>query len=235
MATTPFLGCRTCGRPAQEHDTSVVHRFVRRRARTRPSAGPVAARRRGPLSAETGPGARLQHGVDLLPTLVPGCQHASLSTVDEGRLAVRLANDSTSRRADELQHELDEGPSLQAARTGHSVVAHDLGRESRWPGWCSAAAAELGVRSVLSVLLVADRSPVVTLNLYSDTVDGLSDVDLALLHTLAEPLADALLDERVLVGLLGPAAEAGRDSGWQLPDHPEVAGMAVAHGGLATS
>ena len=59
---------------------------------------------------------------------------------------------------------------------------------------------------MLSVLLVPTRRPLATLNLYTHAVDGLSDVDLGVVPTLAGPLADALLDGRRGRDQLGPAA-----------------------------
>lgn len=200
MATTPLLGCRMCGLPTQQHGTSTIHRFVR------PRLPAATARYLGALQAESDPRARLRHGVGLLPTLVHGCHHASITTVALERLEVRVASDGTSQRGDELQVELDEGPCVQAVRTGHGVVAYDLSTETRWLDWCAAAVEELTVRSVLSVLLVDGPLPIATLNLYSDSVNGLSTVDIAFLHTLAEPLTDALLDGRTSVDQLGPAA-----------------------------
>lgn len=168
------------------------------------------------LQAETDVRTRLRRGVDLLPALVHGCHHASVTTVTGGSLRVRAATDRTSRRADELQDELVEGPTLQAVRTGHSVIAHDLCTENRWLGWCAAIVDELAVTAVLSVLLhpallhpalFHPTSPhTATLNLYSSTVEGLAGVDIALLHLLAAPLADALADVRHTGTSLGPAA-----------------------------
>lgn len=135
---------------------------------------------------------RLQRRIELLPTLVRGCHHASITTVTRGRLEVRAATDHTSRRAAELQDELDEGPCLQAVRTGHSVVAHDLRVETRWSHWCAAALGELEVTAALSVLLTSPTSAPAILNLYSSTRRGLRGVEIALLHALAGPLVDAL-------------------------------------------
>jgi hypothetical protein len=129
-----------------------------------------------------------------------------VTSVRAGRLEVHVATDRTAQRADELQDELDEGPCLQAVRTGHSVVAHDLSVESRWPDWCAATVSELELTGVLSVLLVPALPPLTTLNLYSETVDGLSSVDMAQLHRLAAPLAGALRDARASAARLGPAA-----------------------------
>lgn len=140
---------------------------------------------------------RLQRAVDRLPSLVTGCQHASISTVVLGRLSVRFATDGTSRRADERQDELDEGPALQAVRTGHGVLSRDLRAETRWTDWCSAAVDELALSGALSALLVTARRPLATLNLYSGTADGLSGLHVAQIHALAAPLAALLLAERV--------------------------------------
>jgi hypothetical protein len=159
------------------------------------------------LSVPTSPvPGRLQQGVDLLPLVVPGCDHASITTVAPRQLRVRVSSDLVGERADELQDELDEGPRLQAVRTGHTVVGHDLHAETRWPGWCSAALAELGLRGVMSVLLLSSLRPLATLSLYSHSVDGLAHVDIAQVHQLAGPLADALLDARLGIDQLGPAA-----------------------------
>ena len=205
MATSPFLSGRTSDLPTHPQGSTVLR--LPDRARGSGAVSPFAVTSYlAVLRADSGAPARLQHGVDLLPGLVAGCQHASITIVTGERVQVRVASDATSRRADELQGELAEGPTLQAVRTGHSVISHDLSTEARWLAWCSAAVAELPVVSVLSVLLNATQLPAATLNLYSDTVHGLSAVDIGLLHTLAAPLAAALGDGRLDVRLLGPAA-----------------------------
>lgn len=192
MATTPLIDA---GATTRLSAPRVRPRTAQRAYAAGTSPNDVVAGYVSALQAETDVRVRLQHGVDLLPSLVHGCHHASITTVTGGRLTVRSATDGTARRADELQDELDEGPCLQAVRTGHSVVAHDLRTETRWTRWCSAAV-DIGVTAALSVLLVALPRPLATLNLYSDTVEGLSSLDIAQLHSLAAPLADALLDER---------------------------------------
>lgn len=182
------------------------------------TAAPAPARLRGPVLPVTpgdgsdraaGPGAappvaaaaprshaeartRLQRGLDLLPLLVPGCGHASATTTAYAGSRSGSVTGATAARADALQDELDEGPSLHALRTGHSVLSHDLGTETRWPRWCDHAARDLGLGGALSVLLTGAGRSVGTLTLYADRPGGLSDVDIATLHTLAAPLARAL-------------------------------------------
>ena len=157
------------------------------------------------LRSEPEAAVRLERGTALLPSLVRGCHHASITSVDGGRLDVRTATDATSRRAAELQDELDEGPCLHAVRTGHSVVAHDLRSETRWVRWCRRVVDDLEVTAAVSVLLTAPTSARSMLTLYSDTHAGLRGVEIALLHGLAAPLAAALVDP-VEVDFLGPAA-----------------------------
>lgn len=142
---------------------------------------------RGRLDART----RLQHGVGLLPLLVGGCDHASATIPARRGTRVGAATDGVASRADALQDEVEEGPGLQALRTGHGVLSHDLEVEDRWPHWCHRVGAELGLGAAMSVLLSVDQQPLGTLTLYGDA-GRLSDVDLGLLHTLAGPLASAL-------------------------------------------
>jgi hypothetical protein len=140
------------------------------------------------------PDERLQQVLGLLPGLVPGCHLASATTPRLRGLRVHRASDDAARRADELQHRLEEGPCLQALRTGHSVIAHDLAGETRWPRWTALVSAELRLGAVLSVLLVAGGRSLGTLNLYSLDAGGLSHVDIAVLHALADPVAEVLVD-----------------------------------------
>ncbi|GAA3551988.1 hypothetical protein GCM10022197_03680 [Microlunatus spumicola] len=146
------------------------------------------------VRAGRAPDERLQQALGLLPDLVAGCHLASATTPRLRGLTVHRATDDAARHADELQHRLEEGPCLQALRTGHSVLAHDLPGETRWPRWTARASAELRLGAVLSVLLLAGRRSVGTLNLYSFDRGGLSDVDIAVLHALADPLTGVLVD-----------------------------------------
>ena len=78
-------------------------------------------------------------------------------------LKIQAASDDTSQQAGELQHQLGEGPALQALRTGHRVIVHALRVKGRWQQWNAQVTSELGLGSVLSVLLVSDRRRTATL------------------------------------------------------------------------
>lgn len=66
----------------------------------------------------------------------------------------------------------DDGPSLQALRSGHNVSVTDYTLDLRWPV-ISQRASVVGVRSSLSMPLTTREGTVLgTLNIYSDTVDA---------------------------------------------------------------
>ena len=87
--------------------------------------------------------------------LIPGTELAALVVPDgPGRLAARAASGEKSLQMVDLQNRLGEGPGLDAVSRPEPVEVADLDAESRWPSF-TPAARELGVRSLLSIPLVA--------------------------------------------------------------------------------
>ncbi|MFK4145208.1 GAF and ANTAR domain-containing protein [Streptomyces sp. NPDC004065] len=128
----------------------------------------------------------LQHLIDdaVKATGADGCgvtlqrHDRPLTVVSTGGLAGRL---------DEKQYGLDEGPCLQALRTGRIVAVPDMVRETRWgsyPGF----AAGLGVRSSLSLPIPVRSHTAGALNFYATGRDAFTDHDR---HTLARFAAQA--------------------------------------------
>jgi GAF domain-containing protein len=66
---------------------------------------------------------------------------------------------------DEIQYAVDDGPCLQAVRTGMAVLIPDLAREHRWPEYL-AAAAGCGYGCVLAVPLPVNGEDGAALNYY---------------------------------------------------------------------
>lgn len=159
------------------------------------------------LHAGDDPRERLRRGLAQLPGLVAGCHHAS-ATTGCGVQGSSVGTDDTARRGDELQQLVEDGPTLHALRTGHSVLSHDLRREPRWPRWCDRASRELRLGAALAILLHTEDRPLGTLNLYSDASGGLSDTPIGLLHALAVPLGTLLVEARLEGQQLGPAPHA---------------------------
>jgi len=94
----------------------------------------------------------------------------------------------TSKDVDEahqLQREFDEGPCLEALKSGEGtyLVGNTLGDE-RWPRW-GKAAADLGYFSVVSVALETSSQRIGSLNAYSRVVDAFTKDDVGILELLA--------------------------------------------------
>jgi GAF domain-containing protein len=76
------------------------------------------------------------------------------------------ATDEVVRRADDLQYELGGGPCLSAWSDRVTVRIDDVSRDARWPEWARAVA-ELGLRSSLSVPVVAGVTSLGALKVYA--------------------------------------------------------------------
>ncbi|WP_425336020.1 GAF and ANTAR domain-containing protein [Streptomyces bottropensis] len=141
----------------------------------------------------------LQHLVDdaVSASAADGCgvtvqrRHRPLTVVSTGGVAEKL---------DEKQYGLDDGPCLHCLRSGGSVYVPDMLGEARWesfPGF----AADMGIRSSLSLPIPARTHTAGALNFYAAGQDAFTEDDrgrLALLAAqaggglaLAQRLADA--------------------------------------------
>lgn len=96
----------------------------------------------------------LSHADQVGVTLVRGLRRPSTLGAT-GTLALEV---------DRLQYACREGPCLEASTSDAVVVSDDLATESRWPTFASRAAAQLGVRSILSVRLALSGQDRAALN-----------------------------------------------------------------------
>ena len=97
---------------------------------------------------------------------VPGAEQAGVS-LREGKLLQTVASTSDlTTRINNIEHELDEGPCLQALLDHHSYRIDDTSQDTRWPRFAAAAEAH-GVRSMLGYKLFTSGRTLVTLDLYS--------------------------------------------------------------------
>lgn len=118
------------------------------------------------LQAEESEQETLQTMVELAVATIPGCDHAAVSIVDD-TIETPAASDEVATRVDRLQYEAGEGPCLDAIRREDVCVVDDLSHDSRWPRFSRRAAAETGVRSMLSFRLFVEGDTLGALNLYS--------------------------------------------------------------------
>ncbi|MDO0925291.1 GAF and ANTAR domain-containing protein [Streptomyces sp. TG1A-8] len=102
-------------------------------------------------------------------------EHRPLTVVSTGPLASDL---------DEAQYGQDDGPCLQALRTGEEILVADMLDERRW-GPYPAYAMACGTRSSLSLPIAAHTHTAGALNLYAPKASDFSDADLSALRALA--------------------------------------------------
>ena len=113
--------------------------------------------------------------VELAVATLDGVEHAGVTVFRGGRPTTPAASDDLPRDVDAIQYETGQGPCLDAFRDEHTFRTGDLATETRWPAFSSRAAAETGVRSMLSFRLFADEETLGALNFYSTRVDAFTD------------------------------------------------------------
>jgi hypothetical protein len=144
------------------------------------------------LGVATDEATRLQLSVEAAVELVPGCDHAGITVNEGGGPLTLVGSDDVVHRANELQYRLGEGPCLDTMRDEETLVSHDLAADVRWPRWAPVVHRELGVCSMLSLLLFTWTGCYGALSLYGDRVHGFDADDLAAAQVLAGHLAVSL-------------------------------------------
>jgi len=134
--------------------------------------------------------ATLRQIVRLAEHAVEGCDGAGVMVVADGVVTTAAASNDFVVAIDDLQIAADEGPCVDACRTGDTFYAQDLLTESRWPSFAPAGAAA-GVRSILTFAL-STGSPS-ALNLYGGLPAAFGAMDRASGHLFAT-LARLALD-----------------------------------------
>jgi GAF domain-containing protein len=119
------------------------------------------------------------------------CDQAGIHVVRNREIETAAATDDMIRKADQLQAELGEGPCLQAVWDKQTFVVDDTTTDPRWPSF-GPVAAELGLRSILSIRLHTAEHTLGALNFYCATVREFSDDDVALAHVFAQHASIAL-------------------------------------------
>jgi GAF domain-containing protein len=101
---------------------------------------------------------------------VPGADGVSITIISGGKPEA-IASDEWSRGFDEMQYTEQEGPCLDAYRTGNAFRIRDLGTDLRWPTYAPRAV-EHGARSMLVQPLIAQSTTVGALNVYGREPDA---------------------------------------------------------------
>lgn len=107
--------------------------------------------------------------------LVDGCDHASIMLEKNGRIRTVAATDLVARSIDELEHEIREGPCVDAIHEEAAQLDTDLARGCTWPRLGERIVAATPVRSMAGFRLLVDNRKVGALNLFSDRAHGLTE------------------------------------------------------------
>jgi GAF domain-containing protein len=129
------------------------------------------ARLSNELASEPDTEQTVQRVIELAQASIPGCDFAGFTLTRPDRLETAAATDPLIAVLDQAQHELAQGPCLEAAHTEETYLISNTETETRWPLWC-ARAAEQGIHSVLSVQLTGPDHLHAAMNLYSKSVDA---------------------------------------------------------------
>lgn len=140
--------------------------------------------------------ATMQVIVDAAVEVIEPCDHASISHMRGRSLVSACSSDECGLILDGIQTGADEGPCLDAIRTGEAMVAEDLSTDPRWTTYGPRAVEAVGIRSSLAQPLRDGDRVIGALNLFGDDLGGFSDDaadDVALSAILAAHAAPALV------------------------------------------
>jgi len=137
--------------------------------------------------------------VDLAVATIEGCDFAGVFLIEGDVVTTPVHTDPIVVAVDALQHQVSEGPCLDAIAHRLIFYADDLDNDLRWPHF-AAYATTAGIRSVLALPLAAN-SHLGALNLYArypaafGVVDRAKAASLASLASLALTVARSHEDE----------------------------------------
>lgn len=154
------------------------------------------------LVSEGSLGDSLRAVANVAQDAVPAARYAGLSMADESNLPVTpVYTDPDVPDMDRAQYESGRGPCLAAWRYAEVVRIDDMASDagSEYPEFAEAALAH-GVRSTISIPLVAEGTSLGALNLYSPQVNGFSQEDEQLLLDLAPATAAFMANARAYWG-----------------------------------
>lgn len=158
--------------------------------------------------------------------LIDGSAGVGVTVVEHGRAATAAATADFVRAVDDAQYESGSGPCLEAADRGKPVAVADTAADGRWPHF-ALIARQHGIRSSLSLPLIAGDSTLGALNIYSRAVHSLGDAaSQALAAAVAENAAIAVANAQAFDNERRSALILQRSL---LPDHlPVLAGYELA-------
>jgi len=128
---------------------------------------------------------------ELTTRALPEGSSCGVTVREESRPVTLAASDDWTRRVDQLQYDLGEGPCLDTMNTGRAHDLVDTTTEIRWPSFCRAAH-EHGVRSCLGLPLNGPTGLMGCYNFYSTWRDGFVEDSRGQLEVFAGNAAGAV-------------------------------------------
>ena len=107
---------------------------------------------------------------------VPGAAMTGITMLVDGRAKTAVFTDEAAPEMDSAQYETGIGPCLDSFRHRKIFRIDDTTKDDQWAAFSEAAAAH-GIRSTLSIPLVANHEGLGALNFYSRTPNGFSEED----------------------------------------------------------
>jgi hypothetical protein len=120
-----------------------------------------------------------------------GADYCSVTLQRRRRGTTIASSDPEASRWDELQYAADEGPCLEAARTGSAVSSGDLWSEQRWAGFVSHIR-DYGPRSLMAAPIPLQSEASAALNCYGVRRNAFTAPDREELSAVAAEAAGAL-------------------------------------------
>lgn len=145
--------------------------------------------------------------------IVPGAEGASTTMLlGRGRTRFDAPTDPLAAAVDDIQRDVDDGPSLRSIRENETVLVRDVRTENRFPSFTAVALRHGAIRSILSLTLDTGEALLGAMTVYSRTPGafGTSSVDtstalaahaaLALVHSSHEEQFVLALASRDTIG-----------------------------------
>ena len=158
--------------------------------------------------------------------LIKSSVGVGVSVIERGQVTTAAQAGEFVQSLDGAQYESGAGPCLEAAGKGKLVAVRDIAADGRWPHFADVAQ-RLGVRSSLSLPMIAGDSTLGALNIYCCAVDAMEDPsDQMLASTVAEHAAVAVANAQAFDNERQTALVLQRSLP---PDHlPDIPGYDVA-------
>lgn len=121
---------------------------------------------------------------------IPGAEGAGLTLLQEAGRDTVVNTAPFVAEVDDIQYTLGQGPCIDAANHGRTVISGSLGGDRRWPRF-GGRVARLGVHSVISLPLVVSSGVVGAMNVYAHDKHVFDERAAALGELFAEPAAIA--------------------------------------------